>query len=56
MTPHRMVPFELHELKVQQQELLIRVLLDQALHHGALLFCLIRRRTRLFDCALIIDS
>ena len=33
----------------------IRVLLDQTLHHGALRFCLLRRK-RLFECALIIDS
>ena len=30
--------------------------LHRALHHGALRFCLRRRRTRPFDCALIIDS
>ena len=37
-------------------ELRTRVLLYRALHHGALRFCLLRRRTRLFDCALTIDS
>ena len=31
MTPHRMAPVELEELKVQLQELLDRVLLDCAL-------------------------
>ena len=30
--------------------------LGRALHHGALRFCLQRRRTRPFDCALTIDS
>ena len=33
-----------------------RVLLDRALYHVALRFCFLRRRIRLFDYALIIDS
>ena len=40
MTSHRMAPVELQELKVQIQELLARVSLDRALHHGALRFYL----------------
>ena len=68
MTPHRMALVELHELKVQLQELLEKGFIrhstspwgapvlfakkDQALHHGVLWFCLLRRRIRLFDCAL----
>ena len=56
MTLHRMAPVELHELKVQLQEMLDKVLLGRALHHGALRFCLWRRKTRRFDCALITDS
>ena len=36
VTPHRMAPVELQELKVQIQELLGKVSLDQALHHGVL--------------------
>ena len=38
ITPHRMAPVELKELKVQLQELLDKGLLDRALHHGALQF------------------
>ena len=56
MTPHRMAPVELKELRVQLQELLDKGSLDRALHHGVLRFYLQRRRTRPFDCALIIDS
>ena len=48
MNPHRMAPAELQELKVQLQELLDRILLDQALHLGALRCCFPRRRTRPF--------
>ena len=56
MTLHRMAPVELQELRVQLQELLDKGSLDRALHHGALRFCLRRRRTRPLDCALITDS
>ena len=56
MTPHRMAPVELQELRVQLQEFWTRGSLDRALHHGALRFYLRRIRTRPFDCALIIDS
>ena len=44
MTPHRMAPVELQEFKVQLQELLDKVLLDRALHLGALWFCLLGKR------------
>ena len=56
MTPHRMAPVELQELRVQLQELLDKGSLDRVLHHGALRFCLRRRRIRPFDCALTTDS
>ena len=57
MTPHRMAPVELQELRVQLQELhWTRGSLDRPLHHGELRFCLRRRRTRPFDCASITDS
>ena len=56
MTPHRMVPVDLQELKVQIQELLARVSLDRELHHGVLLFCLCRRKIRPYNCSSIIDS
>ena len=56
MTPHRMAPVELQELRVQLQELLDKGSLHRALHHGALRFCLQRRKTRPFDCALTTDS
>ena len=56
MTLHRMALVELQELRVQLQELLDKGFIDRALHHGALLFHLRRRRTRPFDCALITDS
>ena len=56
MTPHKMAPVELQELRVQLQELLDKGFIDQALHHGALRFYLRRKRTRPFDCALITDS
>ena len=48
MTPHRMAPVELQELRVQLQELLDKVTrssLDRALHHRALQFYLRRRKT-----------
>ena len=56
MTPHRMAPVEFQELRVQLQELRTRGSLNRALHHGALRFCLRRRRTRPIDCALTTDS
>ena len=46
MTPHRMAPVELQELKVQIQNCWTRVLLDRALHLGALWFCLLRKRPK----------
>ena len=56
MTSHKMAPVELQELKVQLQELLDKGLLNRALRHGALRFCLLRRRTKPFDYALTTDS
>ena len=56
MTPHRMAPVELQELNSNCRNCWIRVLLDRVLHRGALRFCFLRRRTRLFDCAITIDS
>ena len=57
MTPHRMAPVELHELKVQLQELLDKSFIrSRTSPWGALFFFLPRRRTRLFDCALTTDS
>ena len=46
MTPHRMAPVELHELKVQIHNCWTRVLLDRALHHGVLRFCLLGKRSK----------
>ena len=56
MTPHRMAPVELQELRVQLQEYWTRGSSDRALHHGALRFYLRRRRARPFDCALTTGS
>ena len=56
MTPHRMTPVELKELKVQLQGLLDKGFIRSTLHHGALRFCLRKRWIRPFDCALINDS
>ena len=56
MTPHRMKSVELQKLKSNCRDYWTRDLLDQALHYGALRFCLSKRRTRPFDCALITDS
>ena len=55
MTPRRMAPVELQELRVQLQELLDKGFIRRALHHGALRCCLQRRRTRPFNCALTTD-
>ena len=56
MTPHRMAPVELQELKVQLQELLDKGFIRPSTSHGALRFFLLKRRTRPFDCALTVDS
>ena len=50
MTPHRMAPAELQELKVQLQELLDKILLNRALILAALQYYLPKRRTRPFNC------
>ena len=56
MTPHRMAPVELQELKVQIQELLDKGFIRPSTSPWALQSYLRRRRTRPFGCALIIDS
>ena len=56
MTPHRMTPVELHELKVQLQKFLNKGFIRPRTSPWALRFCLLRIRTRLFDCALTTDS
>ena len=56
MTSHRMAPVELQELKVQLQGLLDKGFIRSRIHHGALWFDLRKRKTRPFDCALIMDS
>ena len=53
MTPHRMAPAELQELRVQLQELLNKGFIRPSTSPWGTLR---RRRTRPFDCALIIDS
>ena len=40
MTPHRITPVELQELRSNCRDCWTKALLDQALHHGALRFCL----------------
>ena len=56
VTPQRMAPVELQELRVQLHKLLDKGFINRALHHGALRFYLRRRRTRPFDCALTTGS
>ena len=56
MTPHRMTPGSCRNSESSYRSYWTRGSLDRALHHGALRFCLRRRRTRPFDCALITDS
>ena len=56
MTPHRMAPVELQELRVQPQELLDKGFIRPSTSPWALRFCLLRRRTRPFDYALTTDS
>ena len=55
MTPHRMAPIELQELIVQLQELLDKGFIRPSTSPWGAPFCLRRRRTRPFDCALITD-
>ena len=52
MTPHRMAPVELQELRVQLQKLLDKGFIRPSTSQWALQFYLLRRRTRPFDCAL----
>ena len=56
MTPYRMAPVVLQELKVQLQELLDKSFIRPSTSLGALRFYLRKRKTRPFDCALITDS
>ena len=56
MTPHRMAPVELQELKVQLHELLDKGFIRPSTSPWGTPILLLRRRTSLFDCALTIDS
>ena len=56
MTPHNKALVELRNSRSRYKSYWTRDSLDQALHHGALWFCLQRRKTRPFDCALTTDS
>jgi hypothetical protein len=52
--PYRMPPNELAELKLQPQELRIRVISTQVLHLGDALLCLLRKRIIVLDYVLTI--
>ena len=56
MTPHRMAPVELQELRVQLQELLDKGFIRPSTSPWGAPVLLQRRRTRPFDCALTTDS
>ena len=56
MTPHRMAPVELQELRVQLKELLDKGFIRPSTSPWGALVLFAKRRTRLFDCALTIDS
>ena len=56
ITPYRMAPVELKELKLQLQELLKNGLLDQAYHRGELPYFLLRRKMAHFGYVLTIDN
>ena len=56
ITPYRMAPLELKELKLQLQELLEKGLFDQVYHHRELPFLLLRRKMVHFGYVLIIDN
>ena len=56
MTPHRMARLSGRNSESSYRSYWTRGLSDRALHHGVLRFCLRRRRTRSFNCTLIIDS
>ena len=56
MTPHRMAPCSCRNSRSNCSNCWIRALLDRALHHGVLRFCLRKRKTRPFNYALITDS
>ena len=56
MTPHRMVPVELQELRVQLQQLLDKGFIRQSTSPWGALVLLRKRRTRPFDCALTTGS
>ena len=52
MTPHRMAPVELQELRVQLQGLLDKRFIRPSTSPGGAPVLLRKRRTRSFDCAL----
>ena len=56
MTPHRMAPVELQELRVQLQELLEKGFIRSSTSPWGAPVLFSKRRTRPFDCALITDS
>ena len=56
ITPYRMAPVELKELKLQLQELLEKGLFDQLYHRGKLPCFLLRRKMVHFGYVLIIDN
>ena len=56
MTPHRMAPVELHELRVQLQELLDNGFIRPSTSPWGALVLFAKKRTRPFDCALTTDS
>ena len=56
ITPYRMAPLELKELKLQLQELLEKGLFDQVYHHGELPCFLLKRKMVHFDYVLITDN
>ena len=56
MTPHRMAPVELQELRVQLQELLDKGFIRPSTSPWGAPVLLRKRRTRPFDCALTSDS
>ena len=54
--PYRMTPTELKELKAQLQELLDKGFVRPSVSPWGRWFCLSKRKTTLFRCALIIDK
>ena len=56
ITPYRMAPLELKELKLRLQELLEKGLFVQVYHHGERQCSLLRRKMVHFDCVWIIGN